>query len=456
MDLDIDGAKGMKNFIKKLSLTQQLFMIIIAFVVIFSLFFFMFLSWNIDSFVHSQMYSIIKRTQNNIIYNYKLDLGSEVLYGANDPNIVHVIYTNDRDILTSSNLPVLGDKLIDEIFRKTENQSLGSQDYVSETDHRNLLFSITKIDRDTNIVTAISNAYRDEFKSALLNSVVNILVIVAGVLFLLMMIWVAYIIHPLNQIRSYIDKLRKGEQAELKIDRQDEIGEVATAIVMMNEELVRYNRQKDELIHNISHDLKTPITTIRSYSESIKDGIYPYETLAKSVDVIIEHANRLEKKVQSLLMLNRVGYLASEKGSDITASMKHVIESAILSLKVVRPEIKIETNIDDVTFIGLEESWRVVMENLLDNALRYARSRICIQCRQGRCSVYNDGPTVSQENISNVFEAYEKGDDGQFGLGLAIVKKVATSYGYKVYLKNHEDGVEFIIEDVNLKKKGSK
>ena len=446
----------MRNFIKNLTLTQQLFMIIVAFIAIFTLFFFMFLSWNIDRFVGSQMYSIIKRTQNNIIYNYKLNIDDVALYGANDPNIIHIIYDNDNNIITSNNLPGISENWVEEVFDLTLEQTTGSRDYESETDRRNMLFTITKIDQDTNIATAITNQFKDEFKSTLLNSVVNILVIVAGVLFLLLMVWVAYIIHPLNQIRSYIDKIKNKEEASLKVDRQDEIGELAHALVEMNEEIERYNKQKDELIHNISHDLKTPIATIRSYSESIKDGIYPYETLSKSVDVIIEHANRLEKKVQSLLLMNRVGFLASTQHEDTVAPMKQVIEKAILSLKVIRPEIKIETKVEDVEFVGLEESWRVVIENLLDNAIRYAKSTVEVTCDQHTCTVYNDGSHISQDSLSSIFDAYQKGDDGQFGLGLAIVKKVATSYGYHVYGQNVADGVMFVIELDQTDKNGKK
>lgn len=450
----------MRNLIKKLTLTQQLFMIVVAFIAIFTLFFFMFLSWNIDRFVSSQMFSIIKRTQSNIIYNYNLEIADSALYGANDPNIVHIIYNiNENKVITSNNLPGIDQNWVDEVFELTSRMNENSKDYISDTDRRNMLFTITRIDSNTHIASAVLNAYRDEFKSTLLNSVVNILVIVAGVLFLLLMVWVAYIIHPLNLIRLYIEKIKNKEPATLKIDRQDEIGEVAHALVEMNEEIERYNRQKDDLIHNISHDLKTPIATIRSYSESIKDGVYPYETLSKSVDVIIEHANRLEKKVQSLLLLNRVGYLASTQGDDIKANMKKVIEKAILSLKVVRPEIKIQANVEDVEFVGLEESWTVVVENLLDNALRYAISHIEITCNQHQFTIFNDGPHISSDSHAIIFEAYQKGDDGQFGLGLAIVKKVATSYGYQVYVLNVKDGVMFVIESDQSdkpKKKSSK
>ena len=64
----------------------------------------------------------------------------------------------------------------------------------------------------------------------------------------------------------------------------------------MEYKLLKQEKTKEDMIHNISHDLKTPIATIKSYGESIKDGIYPYDTLEKSVDVIIENAERLEKK----------------------------------------------------------------------------------------------------------------------------------------------------------------
>ena len=102
---------------------------------------------------------------------------------------------------------------------------------------------------------------------------------------------------------------KMGKDVELHVNREDEIGEVADALVNMKDELTKQEKAKEEMIHNISHDLKTPIATIKSYAESIKDGIYPYGTMEKSVDVIIDNAQRLEDKVHNLLYLNRVEYL---------------------------------------------------------------------------------------------------------------------------------------------------
>jgi two-component system sensor histidine kinase CssS len=441
-----------RGLFKEFSLTQQLFGIVFLFIVFFVSFFFMFLSWNIDGFVRSQMYGILRRTQSNIVYNYRLSMPTEALYGGNDPNIVHIIFTSDGKVLASSNVGSLSKELIAELKQNALNQEINKRDYISVMDDQNILYTISRIDMTTAIASTISSSYRDEFKATLLNSVVNIMVIVVSVLFFLLMIWVAYLIHPLNQIRAYIEKIRHGEDAELKVDRRDEIGEVASALVAMQIEIKRSEQLKEEMIHNISHDLKTPIATIKSYGESIKDGVYPYETLEKSVDVIIEHANRLEKKVQSLLLLNRLGYLASEGVEVGEIDMIDVVSKAILSLKVIRPEIKIETSLQRVSFTGSLEPWRVVVENLLDNAIRYAKSKIIIVLSENELSVFNDGPPMSDDRLGKLFKAYEKGDDGQFGLGLAIVYKVVTAYGFVPSAFNVDKGVIFKITQKRAKK----
>jgi two-component system sensor histidine kinase CssS len=192
----------------------------------------------------------------------------------------------------------------------------------------------------------------------------------------------------------------------------------------MQAELQEQKQIRDEMIQNISHDLKTPIATIKSYSESIKDGIYPYGTLEKSVDVIIEHADRLEKKVYSLITFNKLGYLDDTAPEGNTLPMVQVIHKAIVACKVLRSDIEIETDLQNVRFHGEEDPWRIVVENLLDNALRYAKSVVRIKLRSGRLEVFNDGEQLDQAYLQKIFTPYEKGNKGNFGLGLSIVKSI--------------------------------
>ena len=228
--------------------------------------------------------------------------------------------------------------------------------------------------------------------------------------------------------------------------RQDEIGEVADALVSMRKELEKQEKSKEEMIHNISHDLKTPIATIKSYGESIKDGIYPYDTLEKSVDVIISNAERLEKKVHSLLFLNRVEYILSKDDDEVLTDMRKVVEMVVLNTKVIRPEIEIETNLHESLFRGNDEAWRVCVENILENGLRYAKTQIVITLDEDQLCIYNDGPQMKPERIEKLFKPYEMGEGGQFGIGLSIVHKVVTANGYNVVAENVETGgVIFII-----------
>ena len=436
-----------KKMLKGMSLTQQLMSVVLVSLAFFIFFLMVFIFGNINSLVREQLYTNIDSTQLRVVRNLKGSSSSDELFIGTDPNVVHILYPTDdsKQIQTNANTKI--DVELDGLFRENNlKQTLDIERYESTKTSLDIVYQIRKVDDSTTIVSFVPQSYMDQFKLTLVNGVVNILLVIVGILFLLLMLWVGYLIHSLKQIEVYINKYRKGQKAELKLDRNDEVGELGRAIVQMNDEIKRQEQLKEEMVQNISHDLKTPIATIKSYGESIKDGIYPYETLEKSVDVIIEHANRLEKKVHSLLLLNRMGYLiAEDKGNDKT-DMKAVIEKVILSLKVFKPSIELKTDLTSCSYYGSEEPWRVVIENILDNALRYAKTEITIDLKPDNCIIYNDGINIPEERIEQLFRPYEKGQGGQFGLGLAIVKRVLTAYHYTIRIKNLSYGVQFIIE----------
>ncbi len=126
--------------------------------------------------------------------------------------------------------------------------------------------------------------------------------------------------------------------------------------------------------------------------------------------------------------------------------MNAIIEKVVLSLKVVRPEIQIISKTDkNIKFHGEEEPWRITVENLMDNALRYAKSTVTVELKKDELRVINDGKQIEEDRIPTLFHPYEKGTDGQFGLGLSIVHRVCTTYGYHVQAENLPDGTSFRI-----------
>ncbi|MDO4940459.1 MAG: HAMP domain-containing sensor histidine kinase [Erysipelotrichaceae bacterium] len=440
--------KRIRIWLSNFTLLQQF--LTIGFLTIAALIFFIFTSLinNIDTFVNAQMHSYIHRAQEDYIYSVNNQYDEYT-----DTNVVHFIYSDSSNKYLNT-IPEEYRTIVSRI-----NPIIDGDIYDGKIEYRDddVVYSIRLYNNNYHLLSIVKQGYRNEFKNALFTGVVNVTMYVVVALVVFIMMWVVSLIRPLNSIRNYINKIKVGEDAELQINRRDEIGEVAEALVSMQNELDQQEHIRQEMIQNISHDLKTPIATIKSYSESIKDGIYPYDTLEKSVDVIIEHANRLEKKVYSLITFNKLGYLTDENEDILNLQMAPVIRKAILSCEVLRNDISIETEIDDdVYFHGEEEPWRVVVENLLDNAIRYAKTTIRISLSKDLLEVYNDGDLMDKDRISKLFKPYEKGTKGKFGLGLSIVKKVTETYGYNVVGENMDDGVVFRVYGVRKFKKPSK
>ena len=441
--------------ITNLSLLQQLSVIIFTFGFVLILFFSVYLRHNINQFVDSQVMNILTISQNKVINIVESQSSGGRAVGA-DADVMHFVFNRDR-LALSVYEGTFDNDFIEEVGKISA--TIGEEEIqgIVVIQNQSYYYLGTRIDNNRTIVSMIAASYGMQMESTLLTNISNTTAIAIMLVFLLVMLWTFSIITPLQQIRTYINKARKGEEAVLKINRSDEIGELAEELVSLQEELKHQEETKEEMIHNISHDLKTPIATIKSYAESIKDGIYPYDTLEKSVDVIIDNANRLEQKVYSLLFLNRLDYMMEqEQDTDKTTDMKATIETVLLSLKMIRPDVSIDCTLENTIFRGDEESWRIVIENLIDNALRYAASNITITLKPNEMTISNDGPAISEERMARLFKPFEKGTHGKFGLGLSICHKVCIAYGYNIDAENLEKGVVFRITDARTAKKESK
>lgn len=443
--------KRLYLWLRELSLSQQLLTIAFLLVTVFAVFLLAFLSPQIDLFSETEMFRMLHNSQNSLEYYLAVsnDYDLEIDIDANE--IVHALYDTKTNTFHVIGNGQFSEEEIKAISTKVNHPIIKTEDYstyigTNKDNRQKILYSITPVQNDKYLISKLPAAYEDNFKSSLVSNIVDVNIFVVMLLFICLMIWVASLIHPLNQIKIYITKIKNDEPAFLSVTRRDEIGEVADALREMEFELSKQNREKQEMIQNISHDLKTPIATIKSYGESIKDGIYPYGTLEKSIDVIIEHADRLEKKVRSLIALNKMGYLLDDCPAGDTLLMNEVVDKVLLSLKVIRPEITFVREMDEsVYFHGDEDPWRIVVENLVDNALRYAETTITISLHKGELCVSNDGKQIEEDRLKKLFRPYEKGTDGQFGLGLSIVYKVVNTYGYHIEADNLQNGVCFRI-----------
>lgn len=249
--------KRFNEFIKQLSLTQQLFALIFFFVTFFAVFFFVYVNGSVNNAIKEQIFKSLDDTQSTLISaNATLDAYSNA---SNIENYPVMIKNGDTPILIAP-----AEKNIDTNSREWEqirNDLLKVMRGNLEKYHgifknaSNDLDSYYSILRITDKQYLISKTYSDnmdKLENVLVNSVVYITVIVVGFFFIVLMMWVITLIHPLNQIRNYIERVKLGKDAELHVNRKDEIGELADALVSMRDELLRQEKTKEEMIHNIS------------------------------------------------------------------------------------------------------------------------------------------------------------------------------------------------------------
>lgn len=449
--------KGQKGpWFTRMSLTQQVFRMIVIMLIFLSAFFAFFISDSIDRTITDLMYTMMASDQKPIATVLTRDTDTEdreylsAYLQADETQTSFLV--QDGKIIMASRMPEQESGIQEHLLTQADSLFEAVPEEVRsgmyQEDGRTYYYRMEKLPGAAGpmiLVTYMNDLYASQFRESLINSTVYVIIIVFFLMLMATLIWVFSIIRPLNQIRSYISQIKQGKDVDLYINRGDEIGDLADELVTMKDELSRQDKAKEEMIHNISHDLKTPIATIKSYSESIKDGIYPYGDLDSSVDVILHNAQRLEEKVHNLLYLNRVEYLVSSDASGVVTNMKDVVEQVVLNSAVIRPEIEIITDVEEVFFDGLIEAWRVSIENIMENAFRYAKTYIKIQVRENDLRISNDGPKMPEDRIDTLFRPYEKGEGGRFGLGLSIVSKVTKANNYLVQGYNLDDGVCFRI-----------
>lgn len=434
--------------IKKISLQKQL-IVICAFIALALAVLFKIVDANLTVVIDKEMYDVLERSLDDF-YAYHFS----PKYEESDKQIYHFTYDVTHDILYSSQSisPKDSQKLArafsDQLFSMLNTNTTSLQDKVKQG-KRTIYYQIKKVDEETYIVSLMYSDYSKELMNNFKQQIIYIFYGAFLLLAVILFIWVTSLIKPLKAIKKYIDDIKEDKKASITIDRKDEIGIISSSLVEMKEELDKQNGIKEEMIHNISHDLKTPISIIQSYAQSIKDDVYPYGDKDSSLDVIIENSNRLAKKVRSLLYLNRLDYLSGQVSDDV-CHMKSLIEHIILQLNNVHDHIQIVSDLEEVDFKGKEEHWRICIENIIENASRYVQNIIKITLKENYLEIYNDGEPIEAKDPKLLFQPYETGSKGQFGLGLSIVYKTVTMYGYQVEAMNKDDGVSFVIKKKHL------
>lgn len=222
-----------------------------------------------------------------------------------------------------------------------------------------------------------------------------------------------------------------------------EIGELADSLNFASEELGRVDRLQKELIANVSHDLRTPLTMIRGYGEMVRD--IPEENNAENMQVIIDETSRLSDLVSDMLDISRIhaGTRVPQKECfDFTGTVREVMSRYDKLCRAEGYEILFESD-ESVNVFADRTMILQAVYNLINNAVNYAGEDKRVAVRQTvsndtvRLSVSDNGPGIAPEDISLIWDRYYRADGVHkrtvigTGLGLSIVKRVLEAHRAK-------------------------
>ena len=237
--------------------------------------------------------------------------------------------------------------------------------------------------------------------------------------------------------------------------RGDEVAELAASFNNMAESLQQTERQRREFIANISHELKTPMTTIAGYTDGILDGTIPPESERHYLQIISNESRRLSRMVRRMLDVSQLQAIDPLRGAnhfDICESMRRVLIS--MEQKITDRHLDVDADIPEEPILvrGDNDMITQVIYNLLENAAKFAREDtalylgVAVIDGKARVTVQNLGETIPAEELPLLFERFHKSDKSRsedkdgVGLGLYIVKTILEQHKEKIHVTS-EDGV---------------
>ncbi len=246
----------------------------------------------------------------------------------------------------------------------------------------------------------------------------------------------------------------------IRDDYPQEVGELALAFNNMASSLQKSEYQRQEFVANVSHELKTPMTTIGGYIDGILDGTIPPEKSRQYMQIVSDETKRLSRLVRSMLDISRLqneGGIPEEKKTrfDLEECAGQVLITFEQKITTKGVEVEVDMPEHPVYTLANQDYVTQVIYNLFDNAVKFCPTggtmglRIKEGGRKAYISIYNDGETIPAEDLPLVFDRFHKIDKSRsqnrdgWGLGLYIVKTIVCSHGENISVTSRNGRTEF-------------
>ena len=236
---------------------------------------------------------------------------------------------------------------------------------------------------------------------------------------------------------------------ELLNNRNREVAEQFKELSEEKELVERAQRSKNDFIANITHEMNTPLTSIRGYSELLASGVLNGEQTKTAADTLVKQSDRLSNLIACIINYNEID---NDELPDYEVNISKLASETLDSLApdIAKRNISLTKDIDaDVMIMSRHERLSEVLGNLIRNAIRYNKENgslfVGIKRKDTggvRLTVTDTGIGIAEENLERIFERFftvdksHSGKNGGFGLGLAVVKKICRKAGWTLHVQS--------------------
>ncbi len=278
---------------------------------------------------------------------------------------------------------------------------------------------------------------------------------------LLLLLFTFSVYRPLKQITRGAGEYATGHLTyQIPVHSEDEMGYLATTLNYMSDALNKTGEDQRTFIANVSHDFRSPLTSIKGYLEAFLDGTIPPEMQEKYLKILLFETERLSKLTQNLLSLNTFdskGRMLNLTDFDINEVIKNTAATFEGTCRTKRITIQLLLQGDSLSVNADMGKIQQVLYNLIDNAIKFSfhDSLITVETteRHGKVfvSVKDSGEGIAKDNLPRIWERFFKEDSSRgkdrkgTGLGLAIVKDIITAHSQNInVISTQGAGSEFI------------
>jgi signal transduction histidine kinase len=297
----------------------------------------------------------------------------------------------------------------------------------------------------------ISNTYE-----SINNMVVDVILfsMLAIVLAILAVLYITErITRPIIQMTKTVRQFSKGNyDARISYKGDDEVGELAFSFNKMADEVNTLETARRSFVANVSHELRSPLTSMRGFLVAMQDGTIPPEDYQKYLKIVIAENNRMISMVNDLLDMARIES-GDVKPNFSIFDIAETIRTTIITFEARILEKKLDVSVelgDEPVFVEADRSQIIqVLRNLIDNAIKFTPvgGRLYLSLSTERniawVTVKDSGRGISEEDIPHVFERFYKAEKAHTpdsnsgtGLGLAIAKRIIDAHGQTITVKN--------------------